>query len=502
VGKKRKAQTATVDQFPRRDLEQITDAMIAWQETGWTRDPLALPAVYASVRLIASTINQLPVEVTNGEPPEWLLQPRRYGSAFDLNDLTQYIVVAMALRGAAYLRCERTGDSWAIDALHNDSVQTQTSTSGIVRLKFLVDGQEMEPIPSLRAAWSYGGPFILHIPYLVTVDHPEGLSPVTAARLAIDGYQAVERQASTLLDNGTYSGGRLETDQDITTATANYYQDTWIANRKVGKLPVLGTGLKYVNDLINPTDAQWLESRQYNNGQVAMMFGIPPDYLGMAMSGGSSSLSYANSQDNDRRFRRNCLAAFTQQISDAFSLLLPPGRSESENQRLVFDYTQWEGEDAPSSGGGPMVDQSQPGRDADDRGPGGPVGHGNHIWRHAGIVRPGSVQPGAGDGVSPAVVPRSAGADRPRDSGVEHSGGIADSGDRAADEPGTRRDNALIWRFFVGPLRRLRPDRKETGEGRGEIPERPPARIISYPAARISAGSGDSNPGTGGRDAG
>jgi HK97 family phage portal protein len=320
-------------------LEQITSDVIAWHESNMSADFMSIPAVYACVRLIASTIDQLPL--VSDFPDDWLQRPRRYGSALDLGDLVQWVVTSMATRGSADLFATRVGDSWRLDALHPESVQVRTSTYGPLTIEYLVGGSTIPPVPAFQEEWR-GGPYILHIPYVVTPQRPAGSSPLVDAREALAGYAKVERQAANLLDNGTYSGGRLETDQDITTATAERYQERWIANRNEGRLPVLGAGLRYVNDLINPTDAQWLESRLHNAQSVAQMFGVPPDYLGMAMSGGSSSLSYANAQDNDRRFRRNCLNHFTSQIEDALSQLAPQGRSAAEAGTVRFDYTGWE----------------------------------------------------------------------------------------------------------------------------------------------------------------
>lgn len=329
--------------FQTRDLAQITDDMIAQQETGALyANGLGLPPVFSVVRLIASTIDQLDLTVGDEPPPPWLAKPKRYGSALDLGDLVQWTVTAMALQGAAYLRCTRVGDSgsWKVEAVHPASVQVRVSSSGVVALTYLLDGREIPTVPA--TAPGVGVPYLLPVPYMVTPQFPQGVSPLTACRLSLLGYASVERQASSLIDQGTYSGGRLETDQDITPATATFYQERWIENRKTGKLPVLGAGLRYVNDLISPSDAQWLESRQFNMQQVAAMFGVPVDYLGMSMMGGSSSLSYANAQDNDRRFRRNCLEAFTSQIEDALTMLTPPGRSPEESQPVRFDFSGWE----------------------------------------------------------------------------------------------------------------------------------------------------------------
>lgn len=357
------AQRAASPEQPRQaSITAQIDQRIARQETGWTSDGMAVPAVFAGVRLIASSIDQLRLTVPPGSPSGWLDDPRTMGSVFDQGDLVQWIVTHMALRGRAWLLAERTagGESWRLDPLDPDQVHMRTTVGeyGRIGVECYAGGAPLPLIPTYRewrtgagerqTSWDRAGNrFLVHIPYLIAPGHPEGIGPLQAARTAINGYERVERQAADLLDNGTYSGGRLETDQDITRETAERYQDRWVENRKLGKLPVLGSGLRYVNDILAPADAQWLESRQFNSSQVAQMFGIPPDYLGMALAGNASSLSYSSSRDNDRRFRRNCLEGFTTQIGDALSTLLP-GRGA----RVEWDWSGWEGTDPATDEGG------------------------------------------------------------------------------------------------------------------------------------------------------
>jgi HK97 family phage portal protein len=326
----------------RRDLAQVMDRHIAWQETGTgPGHALSLPALFAVVRLIASNIDQLDLTVDGGPVPDWLRLPRSVpGAQLDQGDLIQYTVSEMALRGKAFWLCERTDRGWRLNAVHHGSVGVQASSFGTVGLSYTFNG---EPIERL----SYNGygqeRALIHIPYLVTADSPEGTSPAVEAWPSIAGYLAVEKQAATLLDGGTHSGGRLETDHDLTAESARRYRDTWIENRRKGLIPVLGAGLRYANDVISPRDATWIESRQANAMQVASMYGVPNDMLSLSRAGGASSLSYANSQDNNRRFRTNCLEAFTSQIEDAISpLLRAPGRNGLEEQRIRFDYTEWE----------------------------------------------------------------------------------------------------------------------------------------------------------------
>lgn len=349
----------------RRDLSRMMDRHIAAQAAHpASADGMAIPAVFASVRLIETTIDQL--SLTAPGDPSWLRDPRLYGCLFDQGDLVQYIVSGMASRGAAYLWAQPTGVSWKLAPVDPDAVAVQVaSDGGLLRMSYRLAGEPIDPVPVYREwtdrqgrkanNWDGRGPFLLHIPYLITVAHPEGVGPIQAAREALRGYERVEMQAADLLDSGTWSGGRLETDADLALETAEAYQERWVENRKLGKIPVLGSGLRYANDIISPKDAMWLESRAFSAAQVAQMFGIPPDYLGMALIGGASSLSYNNSADNDRRFRRNCLEGFTTQISDALSTLL-----RNHRDRVEFDWSAWERASGTTDTGGAADAPSEP----------------------------------------------------------------------------------------------------------------------------------------------
>ena len=328
----------------RRDLAQIVDGIIASQDTGVpAAQAMGIPAVFACVRLLASTINQLPVTMSRGEVPEWLRRPRRWGSALDSYDLIQHVVTGMALRGHAYLHVTRFGESWRLDAVHPDAVQAMIGTDGIVALSYRFQGQPIERCPDSPLDAVQRRPYLLPVPYLVTPEHPDGAGPVQLAQAAFRGYLDTESYTGNLFAGGSYSGGLLTSDMDLPPETAKRYQDTWITNRQTGRIPVLGSGLSYENTTLSPADAQWIEARGFNAAQIAMMFGIPPDFLGMSLVGSASSLSYSNAQDNNRRYRVNAVAAFTQQIEDALSTLLPPGRNAAEETRIVFDYTGFEG---------------------------------------------------------------------------------------------------------------------------------------------------------------
>jgi HK97 family phage portal protein len=329
----------------RARIDYLMQAGIQRQTLGYSPDKaMGLPALFSVVRLIASTITQLDVQVRSDSDPKWLYRPRTEGGALDLGDLLQFTVTSMCLYGHGDLQVvRRSDDSWQLDALHPTSVQCQPSTSGVVRLEYRVDGVPIERVPATLSKASIAQPYLLTVPYLVTPGKPMGTSPVVDAWDAFVGYLDVQQQASSLLQSGLHSGGILETDHEITADTARRFQESWLESSLHNRVRVLGNGLRYRSETISPKDAMWLESRLFDMQSCCAMFGVPPDLLGLTLAGGSSSLSYANRQDNNRSFRAQCLEAITTQLEASFSLLLGPGRNVAESRNFTFDWTKWEG---------------------------------------------------------------------------------------------------------------------------------------------------------------
>lgn len=330
-------------QLHTRDASPVTDTLSALIASYENADgPRGLPALYGVMRLLAATVSGMPLRVTSGDPPAWMFKQRTRNGQWSMRRIREMWVTSMALRGVAYgTATAGLPNGWRVMPVHPDAVAARRRGGGEIAADWTLDGQPVGLLPENperdRRRW------LLHMPYLSTIDHPEGIGPLQHARLQLDGYLDTERHAANLFRAGTWSGGRLESDQDITAQTARRYQEAWVASRKLGKVPVLGSGLRYVNDVLPARDAQWIEARQFNQAQIWLMFGVPPDYMGASMTGGSSSLSYSNAQDNDRRFARNALRAFTDEIDAALTpLLREPGRAETEANAVVTDYDEWQ----------------------------------------------------------------------------------------------------------------------------------------------------------------
>lgn len=330
-------------------LSATMDAIIA-EQGDVPADIRTLPAVVAAVRLISSTMAQIPWKMEpEGTPvPEWLRRPRKYGAQLDPADLMGYIIDSQALYGRAYLQatCIAEGDapSWRLDALSPQYVQVRESTGAVVGRTFVVEGVPMPEVPASLATAVRGRAYLLHIPYRVSVANPAGTTPLTEAARILRGQVTVEKYVSELFDNGTFVGGVLTTDQDITPAQAKTAQTDFMAARAARKLAVMGSGLSYRNELANSEELQLIEARGFNQSVIWALFGIPQAMMGSNMMSGGSSLSYANAQDNYRLFVSACLRGFADQIVGSLSRLFPPGRNADEETRITFDWDAYQGE--------------------------------------------------------------------------------------------------------------------------------------------------------------
>ncbi|MET4925472.1 phage portal protein [Streptomyces sp. PSRA5] len=119
---------------------------------------------------------------------------------------------------------------------------------------------------------------ILHIPGL-GYDGLTGVSPVRLASQGIGLAQAAEKGAARLFGSGNMIGGVLQTEQRLNPDQANALKERWrakmsgVANSH--EVAVLDSGASFAPVAMPNTDAQFLESREFQNTEIARMFGVP-----------------------------------------------------------------------------------------------------------------------------------------------------------------------------------------------------------------------------------
>jgi Phage portal protein len=300
---------------------------------------LALPTAVACVTAITQAATQGRVSVERGgvvsATPEWLRRPQRMNGGIRPRDLIAGAVTDLATKGRTAWYARAVGSmSWTLEPIAADRVGV---TFDMYRRRvWTVDGvaTQLADGPARVSG-------LLPVGYLWFSDRAEPFGPLQAARYVVDGYADTETYARNVFRSGEGAGAgpRLETDADITEATAARWAEAWQASHgdpASRRIPVLGAGLKLATDVIDPGTAAWIEARRYNAQMVAALFRVPARRVGLP-SGDPST--YATERDDDRAFMRSTVAGYVDPITDAWSSLLPYGRNAAEDERVVMDWS-------------------------------------------------------------------------------------------------------------------------------------------------------------------
>lgn len=118
-----------------------------------------------------------------------------------------------------------------------------------------------------------------------TFFHPlVGMSPLYAAGLsALQGLN-IQRTSAKFFGNGARPGGILTAPSAISDETANRLKAAWDTNftgDNVGKVAVLGDGLKYESMSVDPVDAQLVEQLKWSAETICSVFGVPAYMAGV-----------------------------------------------------------------------------------------------------------------------------------------------------------------------------------------------------------------------------
>ena len=119
---------------------------------------------------------------------------------------------------------------------------------------------------------------VLHIPGF-GYDGVTGASVVRMARHAIALGLAAEKSASKLFGSGTMMAGVLQTEQRLTPEQAKTLKSGWrerMGTGNPGEIAVLDSGAAFKPVTMTYVDAQFLESRQFQIGELERFLGVPP----------------------------------------------------------------------------------------------------------------------------------------------------------------------------------------------------------------------------------
>ena len=291
----------------------------------WLSDFAAMQmlTVNACVRLLSDTVAGLPIDAyrKNGNvrvpidpQPSFIQQP--------FHDLTNFegmwqIVSCMAIKGESVsVVMSRDNhefvtsmtpihpDDWTVEWDRNDPLRPQKT--------YKVNN---ERVPNYD---------IVHIRRFSLPGDLHGLSPIQAARAGIGLSLNAERYGSRYFQDSASPSSVLETDQRLTADQAMQNQKIWLESHGGRRLPaVLSGGLKWKPISITPNESQFLETRQFQRDEIAMLYGIPPHMLGIV----DRTTSWGRGiEQQSISFVTYTLINWLNPIEETLSRLLPRGQ--------------------------------------------------------------------------------------------------------------------------------------------------------------------------------
>lgn len=235
---------------------------------------LTMIAVWRCVDLLASGVSTLPFGVYGETPegfrtpvatPQWLRTPRQWQTPADF---WNRVMISMLLDGNAFVWTQRNnaGRIIGLRVLDPKMVYVEETESGDIR--FQVNGEWFD------RSW------ILWIPAFTVDWQLRGLSPIDAARQAIDLGLTVEEFGARFFHQGASMSGVIEhpgtPKPDEAEMLRQMFRKKHSGINNSHAIGILTGGAEWKSITITPEQAQFLETRKFQKSEIALLFGVPP----------------------------------------------------------------------------------------------------------------------------------------------------------------------------------------------------------------------------------
>jgi HK97 family phage portal protein len=262
-------------------IGQGNDSGIAISEKGAMR----ISAVLACVRVISETIGTLPLNVyqwtANGKrlAPEHPLSPvlgNRWNGQMSSYVAKVAVQAQSCLWGNGYAEIQRDGAyrSRGLWPLPSDRTRPRRINGALQYVTTATtDGRERLIAPEN----------IIHMPFL-SFDGLQGFSPIQLMRQGLGLNAAAERFGSMLFGRGSRPSGILTHPGSLKAEARANMKASWqesTSGANAMSVPIMEEGVTFQALTINPTDAQFLETRKFQKEEVASWYRVPPHMIGL-----------------------------------------------------------------------------------------------------------------------------------------------------------------------------------------------------------------------------
>ncbi len=318
--------------------------MGAWQRNEEVKmdTVLTFSAVFACVTLIAADIGKLSLRLvqhdedgiwTETESPAFspfLRKPNRYQTRIKF--IEQWIVSKL-IHGNTYVLKQRDNRGVVVAGYILDPTRVTPLVSADGAVYYELKRDDLSGLPDEKI--TVPAKEIIH-DTMVCLYHPlVGLSPIYACGLAAMQGLSIQSNSNKFFDNGSNPGGVLTAPGAISTETAARLKAYWDANYtgdNVGKVAVLGDGLKYEAMAVNAVDAQLIEQLKWTGETVCSCFHVPAYMIGVG-----PPPPYANVEPLVQQYYNQCIQSLTTSLETCLDEGLGLGPQFGNNYGTEFD---------------------------------------------------------------------------------------------------------------------------------------------------------------------
>lgn len=282
------------------------------------------------LRLVEQDANGIWIEVENPAYSPVLRRPNRY------QNITQFKETWTASKlnsGNVYVlkQYDRRGVVVAMYVLDPTRVTPLVAQDGSIYYELKRDDLSGLPTEKVVVPASQ----IIH-DRMNCLFHPlVGLSPIFACALSARQGLAIQNNSSKLFSNGSIPGGVLTAPGAINDDTAKRLKEYWDTNftgENVGKVAVLGDGLKYEGMAWNAVDLQLVEQLKMTGETVCTAYRVPPYIVDIG-----PPPPYANVEPVIQKYFGQCLQSHWTQMENALDEGLGLGKQFGNAYGTEFD---------------------------------------------------------------------------------------------------------------------------------------------------------------------
>ena len=294
---------------------------------------LNLSTFYRGVQLISTSISQLPIytkrisgkggsNILKNHPTNLLFNDST--NLVDKTTMIRSVVQNVILKGNAYVYIERAEDGTPLSLRYLPS--SDVTINYVKERNFLCyncsyiqNGKNLNPADMLHFR-------------LFTFDGIHGISLLKYSVQSVDTANSTNQHAKEFFESGTNkASGILTVNSQLSEKQRLQILNTWNTTYASGKagLAVLQGNMSYQPLSVNADEAQMLESREFNQADVAQWLNLNPAQLGL-----KGYQSYTNFEDSQSEMLQRTLMPYISMIENELTRKLVPNE---KNVKIILD---------------------------------------------------------------------------------------------------------------------------------------------------------------------